>query len=1615
MKTLAFSLFLLISILSFGQSPKLYFNFGKNHQGSSPWNNANADPANGLTFSNLLDDGGFNTGIGVRLTTNYGGLYNAGATTGNNSGIVPDNVLREYYYFGIFGAPNEVRFKVTGLMPAASYNFKFVGSSTFRLAGVTDNGTTNYAIGSQSASLYVDGNTSNAAVINNVIIPSNGEVEVVMTKVGATPVGYINAMIIEMPSGIMYGPGNVSVSAGSSPTVSWDDNSNSETGYEIYRSDLIESTGYALIATTAANATSYVDSNVISGYTYRYKVRSKNNTNASGFSQEVETTIPVTMGGSAITVGRRVYVSFGRDYNGASPWNNTDKDPTPGSKFFFNDDQGNATGIYAELLTSFGGVYTDGAVTGNNSGVYPDNVLKEYYWWGAMGAPDAVSIRIGGLPESTVACNLKIHGGSVFRGMGITDNGHTVYRIGTTSTSLDVEGNTANVVTFSGVTANSKGEIILHGAKGTDALTGYINAMVIELPSGTIYAPSVFNADYVTGSGTHLQWNDANTSETGYKIFRKNVTELGSYSLLTTTSANATTHTDATVSTNQVYAYKIAAINGSVQSAYSKEVLVQTKPIKKIYVNFSQSSNAPAPWNNTTTNPVAPFSKNMTDEFGLNTGIQMSLTAWGGVNTPGATTGNNTGIVPDAVLNEFYWFGFAGAPNEETITLKGFRTGKTYDFKFVGSSVFRGGGVTDNGSTIYSIGSKADTLYVEGNTANWAEISDVAPDSQGQIQVTLRKLGYSPVGYINAMIIALPDGILYNPGSFAGVYVQNTGNQLSWTDNSSSETGFEIQRRNVTASGSYATVFTTATNATNWTDTGISEGNIYNYRIRSVSSTDASDWIAGNDIRSIPLKKVYVNFGGTQVAPSPWNNALGTPNASTVFSNLLDENNANSGINILLQTAWGGYYNEGAVTGNNSGVIPDAALKEYFWFGIFGAPNTEIVKIRGLDPAQQYNFKFLGSSVFTGGGPNNGSTVYTIGSTSVSLNVHNNTTDFAEFYDITPNSSGEVQVDLSKAAGAPAGYLNAMIIEVRKDQLYAPSGLNGTYVSGQGVVLSWDDNNTSETGYRVYRTLAADNNFQLLATVNANAETYTDNTTTIGNSYKYRLNAIKNSEVSANSDVVNIMAIPTKKVFFSFGKNYAAASPWNNAGMDPAQGLVFDNLVDEANNPVSVKVELLTAFGGVYDQGATTGNNSGIVPDNALKEYYYFGIFGAPNEVQVRVSGLTVGFNYKLSLVASSVFHQQGITDNGHTVFTINGITRDLYVEGNTSSAAVFHDVPTDSQGTINITIGKGPDATVGYINALILEVPDVPDVYYAIRDGNWTDNLWSHYKNATVGSVLPSDGKARIEGVNIVSTTNVFVQNLVLSAANGSPGTLTVNAGVLTNEGELKVMSDHPQNKIKLGGTGQIKVRPKGIRIMPIGNSITQGSSTTYSYRYALWKKLIDANMNFNFVGSQSMNDGGNPTFPPYRNQQFDTHNEGHWGKRADEILVGLPAWATAAKPDMVLVEAGTNDILQGQSVATTKEDLRGIIQAVREVNPNAVILLATIIPSLNNNMSAMASAITDLASEEDTSQSPVILVDQHSGFNATTDTYDGIHPNPQGEEKMAQKWASAILNHTP
>jgi lysophospholipase L1-like esterase len=218
----------------------------------------------------------------------------------------------------------------------------------------------------------------------------------------------------------------------------------------------------------------------------------------------------------------------------------------------------------------------------------------------------------------------------------------------------------------------------------------------------------------------------------------------------------------------------------------------------------------------------------------------------------------------------------------------------------------------------------------------------------------------------------------------------------------------------------------------------------------------------------------------------------------------------------------------------------------------------------------------------------------------------------------------------------------------------------------------------------------------------------------------------------------------------------------------------------------------------------------------------------------------------------------------------------------------------------------------------------------------------------------------------------------------------------------------------------GSAPAIPTTIRVLPLGDSITHGNRKSRTYRYPLWTKLIDSGLNFDgihfdLVGSQNSNHNGDPLWPDYRGHAFDRDHEGHWGWRAEQVLGGLPAWLEGYTPDIVLLHLGTNDVFDNQTTLSTISEIGQIIDVLRADNPTVIVLLAKILPTLdpasNQRIDELNQQIDSIAVLKSTPESPVVVVDQNLGFSAGEDTYDGIHPNLTGEEKMAQKCYDAII----
>jgi lysophospholipase L1-like esterase len=252
---------------------------------------------------------------------------------------------------------------------------------------------------------------------------------------------------------------------------------------------------------------------------------------------------------------------------------------------------------------------------------------------------------------------------------------------------------------------------------------------------------------------------------------------------------------------------------------------------------------------------------------------------------------------------------------------------------------------------------------------------------------------------------------------------------------------------------------------------------------------------------------------------------------------------------------------------------------------------------------------------------------------------------------------------------------------------------------------------------------------------------------------------------------------------------------------------------------------------------------------------------------------------------------------------------------------------------------------------------------------------------------------------------------------ATGLPAGLSINSltglitGKVTVTGTFSIVLSATNLTGKATKTVTLIIKAK-LKIGPFGDSITQSNNEHNSYRYPLWQKLIDANVPFSYVGSNTTNFSGNPVRANYKGIVFDSINEGHWGITTGGFVGNFPTWIAGYTPDLVLLHLGTNDI-NNYPLSTSQANLTYIINKTREKNPDVVFIIARLIPRSGITPTAYNDMVAALAISLNRDRSPIILVDQATGFDTNTDTFDGTHPNSFGEEKMARRWFEAIVNY--
>lgn len=197
-----------------------------------------------------------------------------------------------------------------------------------------------------------------------------------------------------------------------------------------------------------------------------------------------------------------------------------------------------------------------------------------------------------------------------------------------------------------------------------------------------------------------------------------------------------------------------------------------------------------------------------------------------------------------------------------------------------------------------------------------------------------------------------------------------------------------------------------------------------------------------------------------------------------------------------------------------------------------------------------------------------------------------------------------------------------------------------------------------------------------------------------------------------------------------------------------------------------------------------------------------------------------------------------------------------------------------------------------------------------------------------------------------------------------------------------------------------------RSLRVMPLGDSITYGkeSSDGTGYRDELYDALEDpaGGQQVNFVGSVRAG------------KLSDRDNEGHPGKRIDEIAGHAKCYVPRYQPNVITLHAGTNDVNQEYELSTAPQRMKKLITDALEDSPKAVVVVAKVIPTgkagLQPRIDAFNAKLPGIVSDLRADGKHVVLVDT-SDVKVGDGLQDDAHPNDHGYAKLGYDFQSGIM----
>ncbi|MFJ3900216.1 GDSL-type esterase/lipase family protein [Streptomyces sp. NPDC090025] len=214
-------------------------------------------------------------------------------------------------------------------------------------------------------------------------------------------------------------------------------------------------------------------------------------------------------------------------------------------------------------------------------------------------------------------------------------------------------------------------------------------------------------------------------------------------------------------------------------------------------------------------------------------------------------------------------------------------------------------------------------------------------------------------------------------------------------------------------------------------------------------------------------------------------------------------------------------------------------------------------------------------------------------------------------------------------------------------------------------------------------------------------------------------------------------------------------------------------------------------------------------------------------------------------------------------------------------------------------------------------------------------------------------------------------------------------------------------------------------MRFLFVGDSMTIGRAGDFTWRYRMWQHLETVLPGgYEIVGPRSTlyePSGDAPTSDAYADPAFPAAARRHlagWGEGWLHMAPLIGGAVRESGAQVLLVSLGLIDLGFYTNSDQTAANVRAFLTAARAADPHVRAVLLPVIPNVRAEdeppFAAECARFNDLLAKTvadlDTAASPLLLASIPESYTLATDTYDGTHPGPTGEHKLASAFADAM-----